>query len=745
MPSQSDARFINPRLMNPQDVPSRAAVLSSFCRPLCRALDISPPAAVDDPGSVDAKAPHPLLLRMLRSDPAMAAMLPTIERRIALGLAEHAPFLVTRSGLLMLPPGLLANSGALAAAARWGLEAGSLLASAAALGSALTAGLLAALRHGWGLLRQLGADDRALLLALLPKDVADALAEDREPRITPELLRWQAERVEAVGGLFDIAACSELPPSGGELALPLERILVAGGDSRLVIDPVTGLNRYGTVPRPRPEAVHFSSSTASSISDYGFMLGETFRRALLGRALHDIVAPVELRCRMADAIGAELSAIIGIDPGMADLILAPSGSDTEMLAVMLALAAADRPLTNILIAPEETGRAVALAGAGRYFDDLAGSGAPVRKGEEAWPGRAIAVEQVAIRAVDGRPRAAAEINAELVGLVRTALGCGRRVLLHVLPCSKTGLSAPSVEHAADLVRMAPELIDVVVDACQMRTPFDEIIRWTRLGWMTQLSGSKFWTGPPFSGALALPLRYRERADEVRDLLSAAPGVGRPEDWNAWWRQRLAPNALPEPPSFGLLLRWIPALAEAHLLGKLPTELCGDAFRRFRARLGSRITRSRYLAVIEPSDALCDEAESAPINLGAQSIVCFSVAVRDGPGHVRTLDARECQKLFQLLNLDISRHLDPLTPMERVTASQCAHIGQPVALNVGNNRREIGVLRMVIGARFFSIVGYAGPEAIEAALESEISDAVRAIDKLELLAARWRQLADLGAE
>jgi hypothetical protein len=46
---------------------------------------------------------------------------------------------------------------------------------------------------------------------------------------------------------------------------------------------------------------------------------------------------------------------------------------------------------------------------------------------------------------------------------------------------------------------------------------------------------------------------------------------------------------------------------------------------------------------------------------------------------------------------------------------------------------------VVGARFFTIVGYAGAGAVEAALESEISDAIRAIEKLELLAMRWPEI------
>ena len=44
--------------------------------------------------------------------------------------------------------------------------------------------------------------------------------------------------------------------------------------------------------------------------------------------------------------------------------------------------------------------------------------------------------------------------------------------------------------------------------------------------------------------------------------------------------------------------------------------------------------------------------------------------------------------------------------------------------------------MVIGARFFNILGKVDQGSFEAALVSEISDAKRAIKKIELLAAYW---------
>jgi len=408
-----------------QELPSRAGVLSRVYRSLYDSMGVSiSSTGLSAFDRVGTRVAHPLLARTLLADSSVSAILPTAQAPIALGLSEQAPFLVARSGLLMLPPVLLGNSSALAAATRWGLEAAHLLGSPSLSRDRAIRGLAAALQHGAALLRQLRENDRALILDLLPQSIAAALSATIEPSITPELLKWQASRVEVLDDVLGLLAGPFDPASLGELSLPTECILVAGGDSRLSIDRKTGLNRYGTVPRPRPDAVHFSSSTASSISDYGFMLCDMFRRDLAMAVLRDEVSLEALRVQATDAVTTQILGLLGLDPSEADVVLAPSGSDTELLAVMSALAATDQPLTNVLIAPEETGRAVALAGAGRFFDDIAGSGAAVRKGEEAWPGRSIEVKQVAIRSPDGRPRVIAEIEAELSQIVRAALSEG---------------------------------------------------------------------------------------------------------------------------------------------------------------------------------------------------------------------------------------------------------------------------------------------------------------------------------
>ncbi|HSM41990.1 MAG TPA: hypothetical protein VK862_14650, partial [Afifellaceae bacterium] len=492
---------------------------------------------------------------------------------------------------------------------------------------------------------------------------------------------------------------------------------------------------YGVPPRPRPEAIHFSSSTASAVSDYGFSHCERLRKDLLASLVRGEADETGLRRRAIDATGQTLCAILGMSPKGADAVITPSGTDAELQAVMIALAGAGgRPLTNILIAPEETGRGVKLAASGRYFDDIAATGAPVGKGMAAWPDLDIHVEELAIRDADATPRPSDAIDTELVRRGRQALERGHHVLVHVLAGSKTGLTAPSHECVETLVEQAPDRVDVVVDACQMRSDLHALGGLVDRGWMVQISGSKFLTGPPFSGALMIPTEMRRRIEGVGRLLAQAPGTGRAEDWTSWWATRLPVSADPGPPGFGSVMRWFPAVLEAQLLAEIPEKLRRWAFERFRSVIIARLAESRWL---RPIDLDSPGSGRTSDTFSRLSIVSFEVLARRGEGKHTPLDEASCRSIFELLNVDSSRWIEPLATDEVSLARQPAHIGQPVALATAHGPRT--VLRMVLGARFFTFVGFARPSGVEAALESEISDALRAIAKLELLASRWAQV------
>lgn len=45
---------------------------------------------------------------------------------------------------------------------------------------------------------------------------------------------------------------------------------------------------------------------------------------------------------------------------------------------------------------------------------------------------------------------------------------------------------------------------MVVDACQLRSDAENIVEYAGLGFLTLVTGSKFYCGPPFSGAVLFP-------------------------------------------------------------------------------------------------------------------------------------------------------------------------------------------------------------------------------------------------
>ena len=704
----------------------RLEILAPFYREVVRKLEVRALGGADiDTESAESKAPHPLLRRQLLNDPAMAALLPAAASRLSLGHTDDVPFVIQGSGLIRLPSSLLSNVSALAVAARWGLEA-AFFQSNGPLGDAELAAIL---RHGASLLKSLTPADRNLLIQDLPVDISAELLSALGHEPSHRLTEWQRSLIEE-GILAQHAPAKEAPTAPpSALTDPIEKLLVAGGDTRLHVDARTGLNRYGVPPRPRPEAIHFSSSTASSISEYSFMFCDVLRRDLHSAVLHNGRKVCQLRAQLIDVFIIEIAKFLGVF-GDVDGCLLASGTDAELVSVMLALAGGNEPLTNILVAPDETGRNTVSAGRGQFFDIITANGVNVEVGKDIWPERDIEIIQIPIRGRDSTPRAPDEVDADVVASVEGAVSRGRRVLVHVLRGSKTGLSGPSDEAIFKIKNLSSERVDVVIDACQMRTSLQDLGRWLNEGCILQVTGSKYLTGPPFSGALLIPTHLRTRRMATSQLLRNAPGVCRHDDWTIQWRTHLNQGLDTEAASFGPIFRWFAALLEATLYVDVPETLKRYAFRRLQSTVRGRIEISPNL-VLDGSDQSQNETD-----LTTQSIVSFSVLI-DGWNRQRTrLDASGCQRLFQLLNTDVSNVLGPLSEPQRSLAMRQIHIGQPVTLMATNAADPITFLRFVIGARFFTIVGQAASGALEAALESEIADALCAIKKLELIAQRW---------
>ncbi|MBF0212259.1 MAG: hypothetical protein HQM00_01705 [Magnetococcales bacterium] len=679
---------------------------------------------------IESRIPHNRLRKAIVSDASLAAIIQVVPAHMALGGLEDLPFRIAESGLILLSPALLNDALVLAASARWALE--SLFHRELGEPGPDRLGLL----YGYGvcLIDALPEPSARGLLELMR--FGDGAEVWRGDWRTPDAarLRWLAGRL----GIQESPQSEEPPFPASELLLPLENILVLGGDSRLRIDPASGLNRYGVPPRPRPEAVHFSSSTASAISEHGFMFCELLRRDLLRSGAIARRGLLEARREVVSAFGGEILRLLRLEEREADVALLPSGTDTELLAVLVARhAAGNEPLVNLLVSPEESGSGVKLAGSGCFFDECSAMGTPVEKGRALWPEGPIPLREIPIRDREGYPRPGAEIDAEFLRVGEAILREGRRILAHVLITSKTGLTAPGMGAVASLMALAPDRVDIVVDACQTRTSFEALGNLVRKGWMVQITGSKFLTGPPFSGALIVPASMRDRAGAVGRSLAERPEIGHASDWSRAWAVRMPFRAAPTA-GFGPVFRWLPALMEAELLSCLPESFRRATFERFREALLREVVKHPGILPIEMGlEGWAEEAD----DFSRLSILSFQVLGSRRDGRRVLLAESACRRLFESLNRDVSALLPGLTWIDQGLARLEAHLGQPVTL--GGEGAPITALRLVLGARFFNTIGYLGERAYEAILQSEIADAKRALAKVELLAEHWWRFESEG--
>jgi hypothetical protein len=367
-------------------------------------------------------------------------------------------------------------------------------------------------------------------------------------------------------------------------SLPIEALslLTAGGDGRIVIDPKTGLNRYGCGPEPQPAIAAFGSSTASTISTAAFAAVER----LAGRLSEEVSegAEADLYRQELERIRTKLTWLLGLQD-MAGLktILSPSGTDVHRIALALTASGAACPPLVILPEPYETGSGVAAALGGRL-----GPTASLRASIAAVsPEAALMQPQIMTapsRAANGSLRPAHQIDEEIAAIASGAARLGRKVLLVLMDVSKTGLISPSVACAQDLKQRFPGQVEIMVDACQLRLAPQTLAAYLRQDFMVAITGSKFMTGPAFSAALLVPEASAERAQAapLPRVLAESCLLGElPGGW------RGSPE-LHSRANFGLVLRWEAALEEMRRFIALPQAAVAGFFGEFAEAISERL-------------------------------------------------------------------------------------------------------------------------------------------------------------
>jgi hypothetical protein len=513
---------------------------------------------------------------------------------------------------------------------------------------------------------------------------------------------------------------SRLASAMAELFLPLDRLLGCGGDPRLSIDPASGLNGYGCRPSPCPDTLSFASSTATSISERAYAHARIAREALMQSAIATgLDAAFDAR---VEAMRGELKACLGLSQTKTDVVFSPSGTDSQLQVLVLARALLGPELTTVIVAADQTGSGTADTARGNHFSAATAHGSRVCKGEPI-AGLADSVTSVALPllAENGEVRPPAEIDAQVLGAIERSVASGAGVLLQIMDCSKLGWRAPSKPCLDEIVARWPNQVRIVVDACQMRLGRPRLKQYLDRGYMVIVTGSKFFTGPAFSGALLVPADLSRALEAVTEIAPGLREYTSRSDWPMQWRKLR--SGFPIRANFGQWLRWEAALDEIRAYYDVPEEFRAHALTAFGEGVQRILASSPSLRPLppqqRPEDGSVDDEELARPTI-------FPFVIRHNG---RVLLPDDCRKIYRALardaRLDVSaaaRERDP-----EIAAKICL-IGQPVALG------EIAALRLSASARLVTESWSPDEDIARENLQRELGHVSAIVAKIEWLLA-----------
>ncbi len=519
----------------------------------------------------------------------------------------------------------------------------------------------------------------------------------------------------------------------------IKDLFVLGGDSRMDIDPKTGLNRYGCSPEPR-NVFALSSCTASSPSPraYGaatemkYWLKLAAERGVLNEAVD--VAFKRLRARLLKVFGLHNQDDIAV-------ALTPSGTDVEILASALALGGEkDSRLCNIVAAPLEVGSGTVLAAGALNFDmsqPRSDAPAPIGKPIAQSISDRIEVISVPLRDDEGNIRTTSDLDGEVIRITEERVSRGERVLAHVVAHSKTGAHAPRLQTIKMLKEKYPDSVDVIIDAAQGRISRHGFAEAIDAGYMVLFTGSKFFCGPPFSGALFIPKSLWPNNQRAIELAAeAAQYFGAFEMPTNWPGVR---ELLPNKPNLGLIVRWTAAMAEIDAYYEIESADRMRVLREFEPIVSRTLLQSEWVTRFNIAPPMPIEES----RLLESNTTVISFAVSRQANSQEYFGSNELRTIYHWLNQDMSYAFDNLEGEDATAIENCFQIGQPVLMS---SQENLSILRVALGsAMIVTMIGNNtfGPNFDGRMLwfEHQFEYLRR---KLELLAANYDRLAALDS-
>lgn len=226
------------------------------------------------------------------------------------------------------------------------------------------------------------------------------------------------------------------------------------------------------------------------------------------------------------------------------------------------------------------------------------------------------------------------------------------------------------------------------------------------GYMVLVTGSKFFGGPAFSGALLVPKGFVRALDRLNEIAPGFLDYASRFDWPKGWnglRSRFERR-----PNFGQWLRWEAALAEIASYYALPGAFRAKALGELRAGVDDMIALTPSLGAI----ASIAHRSGVDDEEFVHDTIFPVMLLRDG----RPVSIADTNAVYRALARDLND--DGVgSAADRQVAAQRYLVGQPVRL-VRPDGTQAAPLRLCIGAQLVtSLVGGCGASAKESSARS----------------------------
>lgn len=475
------------------------------------------------------------------------------------------------------------------------------------------------------------------------------------------------------------------------LAKPTESLLMAGGDLRLNIDEIYLLNKYGCRPFPRPEAFTFASSTATSVSNFAFDKTDKVRSILIGNSLKNGFEKTTIE--FSELLKNNLKKIFKLN-NECEIIFSPSGTDSSLQIAAITQIISDKDITHVLVASDETGSGVPAALKGCHFENTTALNYPTKKGDKIDGFRDIDLIEIPFRDENGDLKSSEKLDIEVFEAIEKTNKLGRHVVLHAMDQSKLGYQSPSEKMIQKLNTLNNLSIQIIVDGSQLRLDPKDIQNYLNKNYIITITGSKYFTGPPYSGALILPKSVSKSIHSVKNALP--DGLTQYYNHSDWPKSWFCSNNLSNGYNYGSYMRWNAAIVEMERYYKTPVLYRNMGIEMFCNFVEDSIKDASFLEPLYDNEINTNTYKSKEFGIRSiRTIFPFFILKNN-----EVLSINDVKKLYSLLNSDLSNHFKD-APLETIRlAAQKCHIGQAVNVKY-NNEIKSAILRISLGARVIS--------------------------------------------